>query len=463
MKKLLFSAAIAALSFAGVSAQTVYNWNLRAGLGATSHLGTALDSTQTHPVSYQLQLERRINRGLSAYLSAEGGAIGSIFPAASSEFAKSFKTNFTTFSAGAILMPNNDRILRYEAAVVPYLGIGIGATNFLAKGYVAGKPTAVATDTSKWAFNAAATAGVNFRLTPNWSVYTALTAHLPLDKTFTRTLTSSLTYPVVLNGIFGVAYTFGRSSRENYSPNVFSYIETEAVLPSRAFTIDPFTPEGSPKVDTTKLLNDEMTALKAKVSAMEGEMSSLRTKAEGGSADAAELKRLQDEVTRLNGDLEKAKNQIADLTIQAAQPAVVADHTPRNVGAHDTWPGVNKQNYPNYFAYPPASLDGIFSQLKPITLDMSGESTVRGENKNQLVNLPDLLARYPNLGVVISANATGAGGANADLTLSKKRAVSAEQFFLRNGATSRQVISNYYGSEDPSAGNTVKIEFIKLK
>ena len=445
MKKNLFFAAIAALSWAGASAQTVYNWNIRAGLGATSYAG-ATWGNQRHPASYQGMLERRINRGLGAFVSAEGGAIQSNLPATD----PNFRTNFNTFTAGITLNPNNDRIMRYNARVVPTLGVGFGASRF--------NGVETFSQYIGWTPTASAMGRVQVQLTPNWGIYTGMTYQLPMKKSDA----SVTTLNGIFNGIFGLSYTFGPSSRENFTPNVFSYVETNEVIPPKSvFVEDPWKDE--PKVDSTKMMNDELNALKQKVSAMEGDMSSLRSKAESGSQDAAELKRLQDEVSRLNGELEKAKNQIADLNIRDAAQAAAPAENPRNVGARDVFPGVNKQNYPNYFAYPPASLDGIFSQLKTVTLDMSGESTVRGENRNQLVNIPDLLARYPNLGVVISANASGAGGSNADLALSKKRAVSAEQFFLRNGATSRQVISNYYGSEDPNAGNTMTIEFIKVK
>lgn len=449
MKKIFFFAAFAALGLAGANAQTVYNWNLRAGAGATSIMGTESDSGQVHPASYQLTLERRINRGLNAYFSVEGGAIGAEFASASTLAGKSFRTGFSNFTLGAILTPNNDRIMRYESKLVPYLGVGIGLSSF--KTGVAGNGVASSVDGRGMAFNASGTAGLNFRLAENWSLYSALNVHMPMSADFTRTLSSSNL--LVFSGVFGINYTFGRSRSENFEPAAFSYIETQAVLPPSKFEPLPFDATAQ-KVDTTKMLNDELTALKAKVAAMEGDVSSLRSKADGG-ADAAELKRLQDEVARLNSELEKAKNEIIDLGIRdaAARPVV---------NSHD-FVGVNKQNYPNYFAYPPASLDGIFSQLKTVTIEMGSEATLRGENRNQLVNVVDLLARYPNLGVVVSANATGAGGASADLALSKKRAVSAEQLFLRNGATARQVISNYYGSEDPSAGNKLIVEFIRLK
>ena len=93
-----------------------------------------------------------------------------------------------------------------------------------------------------------------------------------------------------------------------------------------------------------------------------------------------------------------------------------------------------------------------------------GGTSISLTNKFILSEVVDLLARHPDLKVMVTGYADKSGNAQSNLLLSQKRSRSVRDFILKSGLNSERVIMNYFGDRDSQGVNAadrrVVIDFL---
>jgi outer membrane protein OmpA-like peptidoglycan-associated protein len=93
-----------------------------------------------------------------------------------------------------------------------------------------------------------------------------------------------------------------------------------------------------------------------------------------------------------------------------------------------------------------------------------GGTSISLTNKFILSEVVDLLARHPNLKVMVTGYADKSGNTQSNLLLSQKRSRSVRDFILKSGLNSERVIMNYFGDRDSQGVNAadrrVVIDFL---
>lgn len=103
----------------------------------------------------------------------------------------------------------------------------------------------------------------------------------------------------------------------------------------------------------------------------------------------------------------------------------------------------------------------------PESVEMSfakSGSAISLTNKFILNEVVDLLARHPNLKVMVTGYADKSGNSQSNLLLSQKRSRGVRDFVLKSGLSSERVIMNYFGDRDSQGVNAsdrrVVIDFL---
>lgn len=103
----------------------------------------------------------------------------------------------------------------------------------------------------------------------------------------------------------------------------------------------------------------------------------------------------------------------------------------------------------------------------PASVELSfaiGGTSITMANQFILNEVVDLLARYPDLKVMVTGYADKTGNAQSNLALSQKRSRRVRDFILKSGLGSERVIMNYFGDRDSSgpdaADRKVVIDFL---
>jgi outer membrane protein OmpA-like peptidoglycan-associated protein len=90
----------------------------------------------------------------------------------------------------------------------------------------------------------------------------------------------------------------------------------------------------------------------------------------------------------------------------------------------------------------------------------SGAASVGMAHKMVLNEVIDILARNPNIKVMVTGFADKTGNASANMVLSQKRARNIRNYMLKSGIADTRIIMNYFGDRDAQPNRRVEIEFL---
>lgn len=97
---------------------------------------------------------------------------------------------------------------------------------------------------------------------------------------------------------------------------------------------------------------------------------------------------------------------------------------------------------------------GIITKLKGDLTFKTGESTLKGNGRDQVKKMADILKKYPENNITIVGHTDATGPASLNKRLSKERALQVKELLVQNGVQPRNVNTMGVGSQDPIAANT---------
>jgi outer membrane protein OmpA-like peptidoglycan-associated protein len=98
--------------------------------------------------------------------------------------------------------------------------------------------------------------------------------------------------------------------------------------------------------------------------------------------------------------------------------------------------------------------EGLVTQLKNDILFDTGKATLKPEAKNNLVEMANIMKKYPENVLTVKGYADSTGSADFNESLSEKRAAAVRNVLVATGLPAQTISSVGYGEEQPVADNT---------
>lgn len=83
----------------------------------------------------------------------------------------------------------------------------------------------------------------------------------------------------------------------------------------------------------------------------------------------------------------------------------------------------------------------------------TNQDQVNADSRTSLLKLVEILKQYPKTNIVVEGHTDSTGSASYNMDLSRRRSMSVTDFLIKNGISSKRLITKWFGEEQPKHTN----------